>query len=163
MDEKITFEDLVDTIAEKSNQSKSFTKDFLADLSDQIKTGLKNKGKVNIAGFGKFELQQVEEREGYNPQTDEKITIPAHKKAVFKPYKALREPVNAPYAHFEPQLIESDKPQKDEPYFPVEPSEKKNKKESSASDTKNYLGWIGAGVAFMTASVSAWFYLKKDK
>jgi DNA-binding protein HU-beta len=108
MSEKVTFGELVESIAEETEHSKQFTHDFLKDFVDVINGGLEEDGKVNIAGFGKFELQRVDEREGYNPQTEEKITIPAHNKVVFKPYKDLRELVNAPYAHMEPQLIEEE-------------------------------------------------------
>ena len=108
MSEKVTFGELIESIAEETEHSKQFTHDFLKDFVDIINGGLEEDGKVNIAGFGKFELQRVDEREGYNPQTEEKITIPAHNKVVFKPYKDLRELVNAPYAHMEPQLIEEE-------------------------------------------------------
>jgi DNA-binding protein HU-beta len=108
MSEKVTFGELIESIAEETEHSKQFTHDFLKDFVDVINGGLEEDGKVNIAGFGKFELQRVDEREGHNPQTEEKITIPAHNKVVFKPYKDLRELVNAPYAHMEPQLIEEE-------------------------------------------------------
>ncbi|PAU92815.1 hypothetical protein CK503_15100 [Aliifodinibius salipaludis] len=108
MSEKVTFGELIESIAEETDNSKQFTHDFLKDFVDVINGGLEEDGKVNIAGFGKFKLQRVDEREGYNPQTQEKITIPAHNKVIFKPYKDLRELVNAPYAHMEPQLIEDE-------------------------------------------------------
>lgn len=108
MSEKVTFQELIESIAEETNKSKQFTHDFLKDFVDVINTGLKQDETVNIAGFGKFKLRQMDEREGYNPQTEEKMTIPAHNKVVFKPYKNLRELVNAPYSHLEPELIEED-------------------------------------------------------
>ena len=108
MSEKVTFGELIESIAEETEHSKQFTHDFLKDFVDVINGGLEEDGKVNIAGFGKFELQHVDEREGYNPQSEERITIPAHNKVVFKPYKDLRELVNAPYAHMEPKLIEQE-------------------------------------------------------
>lgn len=105
MSEKITFGELIESIAGETNQSKQFTHDFFKDFVDVIHEGLENDGKVNIAGLGKFTLKRVDEREGYNPQTEEKITIPAHNKVVFKPYKDLRERVNEPYADLEPELL----------------------------------------------------------
>lgn len=108
MSEKITFGELIEAIAEETDNSKKFTHDFLKNFVDVINGGLEKDGKVNIAGFGKFKLRRVDEREGYNPQTDEKMTIPAHNKIVFKPYKDLRELVNAPYAHMEPKLLEDE-------------------------------------------------------
>lgn len=106
MSKKITFRELIESIAEETDQSKQFTHDFLKDFVDVINGGLDKDGSVNIAGFGKFKLRRVDERDGYNPQTEEKMTIPAHNKIVFKPYKDVRELVNAPYAHLEPELIE---------------------------------------------------------
>lgn len=108
MSKKVTFGELIESIAEETDNSKQFTHDFLKDFVDIINDGLEEDGKVNIAGFGKFELQSIDERQGYNPQTQDKITIPAHNKIVFKPYKDLRELVNAPYSHMEAQLIEKE-------------------------------------------------------
>ncbi len=108
MSEKVTFQELIESIAEETDNSKQFTHDFLKDFVDVINSGLENDGNVNIAGLGKFELRHVDEREGYNPQTEERMTIPAHNRIVFKPYKDLRELVNAPYAHLEPELIKEE-------------------------------------------------------
>lgn len=114
MSEKVTFSELVEIIAEESEHSKQFTHDFLKDLVSVINDGLESEGSVNIAGWGKFDLKRVDEREGYNPQTEEKITIPAHNKIVFKPYKDVRELINAPYAHMEPELIEESEEEQQE-------------------------------------------------
>lgn len=105
MSEKITFKELIEAIAEETDNTRQFTQDFIKDFVEVINDGLEEDGNVNIAGFGKFNLRRVDERQGFNPQTEEKITIPEHNKLVFKPYKNLRELVNAPYAHQEPELI----------------------------------------------------------
>lgn len=134
MNEKITFRALIESIAEETGNSKQFTHDFLKDFVEVINDGLENDGNVNIAGFGKFKLRRVEEREGYNPQTKEKMTIPAHNKVVFKPYKDLRELVNAPYAHIEPQLLE-DEPTKTEPTESNEPDSEPTQPDITAEST----------------------------
>lgn len=108
MSEKITFKELIESIAEETDKSKQSTQDFVKNFVEVINDGLEEDGKVNIAGFGKFNLKRVDEREGYNPQTEEKITIPAHNKIVYKPYKDVRERVNAPYAHLEPKLLQEE-------------------------------------------------------
>ncbi|MEL7834199.1 HU family DNA-binding protein [Fodinibius sp. Rm-B-1B1-1] len=129
MSEKITFGELIESIAAETDHSKQLTHDFLKDFVNIINGGLEEDGKVNIAGFGKFELKHVDEREGYNPQTEEKMTIPAHNKIVFKPYKDLRELVNAPYAHMEPKLLEA---------TPAESGEPTNSdSKSEVNETKN--------------------------
>lgn len=106
MSEKITFQELIDSIADQTNKPKQFTYDFLKDFVEIVNSGLESDGTISIAGFGKFKLRPMDEREGYNPQTGEKFTIPAHNKVVFKPYKALRELVNAPYKHLEAELLD---------------------------------------------------------
>jgi len=109
MSEKVTFKELVDSIAGQTDNTRKFTHEFLKDLVSVINSNLEEDGKVNIAGFGKFELRHMDEREGFNPQSGEKMTIPEHNKVVFKPYKDLRELVNAPYLHLEPKILEEDK------------------------------------------------------
>jgi nucleoid DNA-binding protein len=126
MSEKVTFGELIEAIAEETDHSKQFTHDFIKDFVDVINDGLEQDGRVNIAGFGKFKLKRVDERDGYNPQTEEKITIPAHNKIVFKPYKDLRELVNAPYAHLESELIEDDSGSDDSEDEEIEPTEAKS-------------------------------------
>lgn len=105
MSEKITFKELVELISKQSEQSQSSTNSFISELVDIIESGLKSDGQVSISGFGKFELRWMKERAGTNPQTGEKISIPGQNKVVFKPYKALREGVNAPYAHLDTTVI----------------------------------------------------------
>lgn len=105
MSEKITFKELVDLIAKQSDQSHSSANSFISELVQIIESGLKSEGQVSISGFGKFELRWMNERLGTNPQTGEEITIPGQNKVVFKPYKALREDVNAPYSHLESEVI----------------------------------------------------------
>jgi nucleoid DNA-binding protein len=105
MSEKITFKELVEIIADQSKQSQSSTNSFIHELVGIIESGLKRNGSVSISGFGKFELRWMNERGGINPQTGEEITIPGQNKVVFKPYKALREEVNKPYAGLKSKII----------------------------------------------------------
>ncbi|PKD45215.1 HU family DNA-binding protein [Rhodohalobacter barkolensis] len=117
MSEKITFRELVELIAEQSKQSQTSTNSFIGELVNIIESGLRQSGSVSISGFGKFELRWMNERPGVNPQTGEEITIPGQNKVVFKPYKALREDVNRPYAKMEPQVLDEspeDSEEKDE-------------------------------------------------
>ncbi|MDZ7773610.1 MAG: HU family DNA-binding protein [Balneolaceae bacterium] len=113
MSEKVTFQELIDAMSEETDRSKQFTHDFMKGLVSVIHRGLEEDRKVNIAGLGKFGLREVDEREGYNPQTGEPMTIPAHNRVTFTAYKELRERVNAPYAHREPELLDDDEPEED--------------------------------------------------
>lgn len=108
MSEKITFKQLIEQISSQSEQSQNSTNTFLHELVEIIESGLQNSGSVSISGFGKFELRWMNERAGRNPQTGEEITIPGQNKVVFKPYKALRENVNRPYANMEPRILEEE-------------------------------------------------------
>ncbi|MCC5940465.1 MAG: HU family DNA-binding protein [Balneolaceae bacterium] len=105
MSEKITFKELVELISRQSNQSQSSANSFIHELVQIIEGGLKKSGSVSISGFGKFELRWMNERPGTNPQTGEEITIPGQNKVVFKPYKALREDVNKPFASLKSTLV----------------------------------------------------------
>lgn len=105
MSEKITFKELVDLIANQSNQSRNSTNSFIHELVGIIENGLKKSGSVSISGFGKFELRWMKSRTGVNPQTGEELSIPGQNKVVFKPYKNLREDVNKPFSHLESKVV----------------------------------------------------------
>ncbi len=113
MSEKVTFGELIDSISDETGRSKRSAHDFVKGLVTVIHEGLEEDRNVNIAGLGKFDLRRMEEREGTNPQTGEKMTIPAHDRVVFKPYKQLREQVNAPYADREPTIL-GDRPEEED-------------------------------------------------
>lgn len=136
MSEKITFSELIDLLSGETNKSREFTHDFLKEFVSVIRSGLEDDGKVNIAGLGKFELRDMSEREGYNPQTEEKITIPAHYKVDFKPYKSFRELLNAPYAHLEAELIEEEQEHEDtkEPAETPPPASGSDSTETDSAD-----------------------------
>lgn len=108
MSEKITFKELVEKIAEQSQQSYNSTDNFIKELVQIVEGGLSKNGSVTISGFGKFELRWMKERPGINPQTGEEITIPGQNKVVFKPYKALREQVNKPYSKMTAQILDEE-------------------------------------------------------
>ncbi len=60
----------------------------------KITEALAEGDKVNIAGFGQFEVRARAERKGVNPRTGEEIVVPASKTPVFKPGKQLKDSVN---------------------------------------------------------------------
>lgn len=109
MSEKITFRELVERIAEETKQSNTTANSFISELVDLIELGLKDGQPVSISGFGKIELRWMNERKGTHPRTGEEILIPGQYKVVFKPFKALREKVNAPFALIEPQFTPTEK------------------------------------------------------
>ena len=86
--------ELVASIAEKVGTSKKSAETNLDAIIDIISNELKNKGKVQLIGFGSFETRKRAERKGRNPRTKEEIRIPASFAPVFKPGKALKDVVN---------------------------------------------------------------------
>lgn len=135
MSEKITFKELIDEIAASTDQSVAFSTEFMHELVKVIETGLRENGSVRISGFGKFELRWVDQRKGRNPQTGEKITIPAQNKIAFTPYKKLREHVNFLYKNVEPKILDESE-DLIEAKTPIEkPSPKESEKPGSLIDT----------------------------
>ena len=70
--------EFVDYMAEHCDISKADARDELKDVLDCVLDVLKDGDFVNLTGFGKFFIANVEESERRNPQTGEKMTIPAH-------------------------------------------------------------------------------------
>ncbi|MFY0697505.1 MAG: HU family DNA-binding protein [Balneola sp.] len=105
MSKKITFSELVKAFAESHDLTQQKAEEMIRGVFDLVIDDLEKDGKASITSFGSFELKDVAERTGINPQTKEEIVIPAHKKVSFKPFKALEQTVNAPFAGLEPTLL----------------------------------------------------------
>ena len=87
--------DLVAAMADKAGISKKDADKALAAFIDVVGTELTKKdGKVQLVGFGTFEVAQRAARTGLNPLTKEKIKIKASKAPKFKAGKALKDKVN---------------------------------------------------------------------
>lgn len=87
--------ELTAAVAEKTGLSKNAAAAAVQAVTDVITEELKAGGKVQIVGFGTFEVTERAEREGRNPQTGESMTISASKAPKFKAGKALKDAVNA--------------------------------------------------------------------
>jgi len=85
--------ELINAAAEKANLSKKDTEAVLGAIIDVITASLAAGDKVQLVGFGAFEVKARAERIGRNPKTKESITIPASKLPTFKPGKALKDAV----------------------------------------------------------------------
>ena len=83
--------ELIAKIAEESKLTKKAAETALDAFVTSVEEALKNGEKVQLVGFGTFE---VRERKGRNPQTRAEIKIPASIAPVFKAGKALKELVN---------------------------------------------------------------------
>ena len=86
--------ELVAAISEKTGTSKKSTETSLNAFVEIITEALKKDEKVQLVGFGSFEVRKRAARKGRNPQTKEEIKIPAWKAPVFKAGKALKDIVN---------------------------------------------------------------------
>ena len=87
--------ELITAMSEKANMSKVDTEKALKAFIDTVTEELKNGGKVQLVGFGTFEVTERAERQGRNPKTGETITIPASKSPKFKAGRSLKDIVNA--------------------------------------------------------------------
>ena len=86
--------ELVAAIADKAELSKKDAEAALKAFTDVIAEELKKGEKIQLVGFGTFEVSERAARTGRNPQTGEEMTIPASKAPKFKAGKALKDLMN---------------------------------------------------------------------
>ena len=87
--------ELVSAMAEKTGLSKKDAEAALMAFTDVVAEELKKGEKIQLVGFGTFEVSERAARTGRNPQTGAEMTIPASKSPKFKAGKALKDLVNA--------------------------------------------------------------------
>ncbi len=87
--------ELVSAMADKTGLSKKDAEAALKAFTDVIAEELKKGEKIQLVGFGTFEVSERSARTGRNPQTGKEMTIPASKAPKFKAGKALKDSVNA--------------------------------------------------------------------
>ena len=87
--------ELIAAVAEAAEMSKKDAEKALKAFTDVVAEELKNGGKVQLVGFGTFEVSERAEREGRNPQSGEVMKIAASKAPKFKAGKALKDMINA--------------------------------------------------------------------
>lgn len=86
--------ELVAAIADKTELTKKDSEKALKAFIDVVTEELKNGEKIQLVGFGTFEVSERAAREGRNPQTGETMKIEASKAPKFKAGKALKDMVN---------------------------------------------------------------------
>lgn len=86
--------ELIAAIAAKTGETKKDAEAALNAFIDVVTESLVKGDKVQLVGFGSFEVRKRAARKGRNPQTKEEIKIPASKAPVFKAGKALKDLVN---------------------------------------------------------------------
>ena len=86
--------ELVAAMADAAGLSKKDAEKALKAFTDVVAEELKKDGKVQLVGFGTFEVSKRAAREGRNPQTGKTMSIPASKAPKFKADKALKDSIN---------------------------------------------------------------------
>ncbi|OPL07808.1 MAG: DNA-binding protein [delta proteobacterium ML8_F1] len=87
--------ELITSVSEKANLTKKDAEAALNALLSTIEETLKEGGKVQLVGFGTFEVRERKARTGRNPRNPgQVIEIPASKAPVFKAGKSLKETIN---------------------------------------------------------------------
>jgi DNA-binding protein HU-beta len=86
--------DLVKNMAEKSGMTKIDAEKALNAFVESVEEALANGDKIQLVGFGSFEVKERAARKGRNPQTRAEIIIKASKAPIFRVGKALKDLVN---------------------------------------------------------------------
>ena len=86
--------ELVAAVIEATGVSKKDAAAVIDATFDSIKDAMVKGDKVQLIGFGNFEVKRVDARSGRNPRTGEEITIEAYNKPTFTASKVLKESVN---------------------------------------------------------------------
>ena len=87
--------ELIAAVAEKAELSKKDAEKAVKAFTDVVSEELVKGGKIQLVGFGTFEVSERAAREGRNPKSGEVMNIPASKTPKFKAGKALKDMVNA--------------------------------------------------------------------
>lgn len=108
MNNKVTFPELVEQVAQYANTSKRMSELFLKELFATISQSLIDGESVKVKGIGTFKLTEVSPRKSMDVNTGEEIEIPGHKKLSFAPDKDMAEAINQPFMHFETEILDDD-------------------------------------------------------
>ncbi len=90
----MTKSDLINSVAAKADISKKDADKYVNTVLDAIVEALAAGDKVQLVGFGTFEVRERAERKGRNPRTKEDIVIPASKLPVFKAGKGMKDSIS---------------------------------------------------------------------
>ncbi|MGI6030424.1 MAG: HU family DNA-binding protein [Eubacteriales bacterium] len=86
--------ELIMAMAEKTGFTKKDAEKALSAFVESVEEALLKGDKVQLIGFGSFEVRERAAKEGINPHTKEKMSIPASKSPVFKAGKAFKDTIN---------------------------------------------------------------------
>ena len=125
MNDKMKFGDLFEKIAQETGSSPEVIRELKKQMGIELRESLEKDGSTHLNGLGTFYLKWSEEREGINPQTGEKIEIPAHNHITFRPDASVRRLINKENEHLKTFILDDDGNK--EPDVPVVLEEPKTK------------------------------------
>lgn len=85
--------ELVEEIAQRTDSSKAEAQRYVDTLEKVVTEALKDGEEIQIIGFGKFYVREQKAREGINPQTKERMRIPAQKVPAFSAGQGFKEAI----------------------------------------------------------------------
>jgi DNA-binding protein HU-beta len=85
--------ELIEEIAQRTDSTKGEAQRYVESFEEVVTEALRSGKQIQITGFGKFYVREQKAREGVNPQTKEKMHIPASKVPAFSAGKGLKETV----------------------------------------------------------------------
>ena len=83
--------ELIEEIVQRTDSSKAEAHKYMESFEEVVAEALRSVKQIQITGFGKFYVREQKAREGVNPQTKEKMHIPASKVPAFSAGKGLKE------------------------------------------------------------------------
>jgi DNA-binding protein HU-beta len=83
--------ELIEEIVQRTDSSKAEAHKYMESFEEVVAEALRGGEEIQITGFGKFYVREQKAREGVNPQTKEKMLIPASKVPAFSAGKGLKE------------------------------------------------------------------------
>lgn len=86
---------IIEHVAERTGMTKAQAKQAVSAVLDVVSEQLSSGAKVQMSGFGTFELRERGEREGINPRTREKTRIAASRSVGFRPSSTLKDRVSS--------------------------------------------------------------------
>ena len=85
---------IVDAVASEVGVTKKLAEDVINSFLNTVQEDVSSGNKVQLMGFGSWELKERAQRVGKNPRTGEKVIVPACKSPVFKPAKVWKDECN---------------------------------------------------------------------
>ncbi|MBU0631650.1 HU family DNA-binding protein [bacterium] len=108
-DNKITFHTFTELVAKRAGVSRVEADEYIHQLTKTMSEELEKGDSIHLYHFGRFHTTHVGEKMGHNPNTGEPLMIPEHTRVHFRPYRALRFAVNAPFRQLRIKELTEDK------------------------------------------------------